>query len=65
MVKLFTNFLYRTLQNTLCLLSLIELQTFASNAVRIVNDRPLTTVSDQLDDLSPITSPFLGVKLCS
>ena len=44
--------------------SLIELQTFASDAVRIVNDRPLTTPSDQPNDLEPITpSCFLGQHL--
>ena len=44
--------------------SLIELQTFASDAVRIVNNRPLTTYSDQPNDLSPITpSSFLGQGL--
>ena len=46
MVKLFKNALYRTLQNTRRLLSLTELQTFASDAVRIVNDRLLTLLSD-------------------
>ena len=34
--------------------TLIELQTFVSDAVRIVNDRPLTTVSSVLYDLSPL-----------
>ena len=44
--------------------TLIELQTFASDAVRIVNDRPLTTPSDQPNDLLPITpSCFLGQHL--
>ena len=44
--------------------TLIELQTFASDAVRIVNDRPLTTPSDQPSDLEPITpSCFLGQHL--
>ena len=44
--------------------SLIELQTFFSDAVRIVNDRPLTTPGDQPDDLCPITpSSFLGQHL--
>ena len=41
--------------------SLIELQTFFIDAVRIVNDRPITTVSDHPNDLSPLTpSCFLG-----
>ena len=35
--------------------TLIELQTFASDAVRILNDCPLTTLSDQPNDLEPIT----------
>ena len=44
--------------------SLIELQTFASDAVRIVNDRPLTTLSDKPNDLKPLTpSCFLGQHL--
>ena len=44
--------------------SLIELQTFFSDAVRIVNDRPLTTLSDQPNDLAPISpSSFLGQEL--
>ena len=34
--------------------SLIELQTFFINAVRIVNDRPLTSVGNHPKDLSPI-----------
>ena len=43
---------------------LIELQTFTLDAVRIVNDRPLTTPSDQPNDLLPITpSCFLGQQL--
>ena len=44
--------------------SLIELQTFFIDAVRIVNDRPITTVSDHPNDLSPLTpSCFLGQHL--
>ena len=44
--------------------SLIELQTFMSDAVRIVNDRPLTTVSDNPNDLAPLCqSSFLGQQL--
>ena len=56
MLKLFKNALYRTRQNTRRLPFLIELQPFASDAARIVNDRPLTTLSDQSNDLSQITS---------
>ena len=45
---------------------LIKLQTYASDAVRIVNDRPLTTLRDQPNDLLVITpSCFLGQKLAS
>ena len=45
-------------------LSLIELQTFASDAMRIVNDRPLTTLSNKPNDLKPLTpSCFLGQHL--
>ena len=44
--------------------TLIKLQTFASDAVRIVNDCPLTTPSDQPNDQEPITpSCFLGQHL--
>ena len=64
MVKLFKTALHRVLQNTRRMPSLIELQTFFSDAVRIVNDRPLTTLSDQPNDLAPISpSSFLGQEL--
>ena len=64
MVNLFENALYRSLQSTCRLPSLIEPQTFASDAVRIVNNRPLTSLNDQSNDLSPITtSSFLGQDL--
>ena len=47
-----------------CKPSLIELQTFTSDAVRIVDDRPLTTLSCEPNDLAPITpSSFLGQNL--
>ena len=46
--------------------SLIELQTFMSDGVRIVNDRPLTTVSDMPNDLAPLCpSTCLGRQLAS
>ena len=45
MVKLFKNALRRVLQDVCRRPSLIELQTFVSDAVRIVNNRRLTTVS--------------------
>ena len=64
MVKLFKNALARVLQDVRRRPSLIELQTFVSDAVRIVNDRPLTTVSSHPNDLTPISpSPFLGQRL--
>ena len=64
MVKLFKNALSHVLENSRRRPSLIELQTFVSDSVRIVNDRPLTTLSDQPNDLSPITpSSFLGQQL--
>ena len=44
--------------------SLIELQTFVSDAIRIVNDRPLTLISDMPNDLTLLTpSCFLGQQL--
>jgi len=44
--------------------SLIEFQTFISDAIRIVNDRLLTSVSSLPNDLSPITpASFLGQQL--
>ena len=46
------------------MLTLFELQTFTLDAVRIVNDRPLTALSDHPNDLSPLTpSSFLGQQL--
>ena len=44
--------------------TLIELQTFTLDAVRIVNDRPLTALGDHPNDLLPLTpSSFLGQQL--
>ena len=64
MVKIFKSALNKTLENSRRTPNLIELQTFFLDAVRIVNDRPLTSVSDQPNDLSPITpSSFLGQHL--
>ena len=64
MVKLSKNALNKTMENARRTPALIELQTFVVDAVRIVNDRPLTTVSDQQNDLLPITpSCFLGPEL--
>ena len=64
MVKLFKNALLQVMGRARRKPTLIELQTFASDAVRIVNDRPLTTPRDQPNDLEPITpSCFLGQHL--
>ena len=64
MVKLFKSSLKRVLVSTRRKPSLIELQTFTLDAVRIVNDLPLTTVSDEPNDLAPICpSSFLGQQL--
>ena len=64
MVKLIKTALSQVLGEARRLPSLIELQTFVSDAIRIVNDRPLTTLSDTPNDLSPLTpSCFLGQQL--
>ena len=64
MVKLFKTALRQVIGRARHKPTLIELQTCASDAVRIVNDRPLTTLSDQPNDLLVITpSCFLGQKL--
>ena len=45
---------------------LIKLQTFVSDAERIVNDRPLTSVISHPKDLLPISpSSFLGQQLAA
>ena len=58
MVKLFKNALGRVIGEARRNPSLIELQTYVSDAVRIVNDRPLTSVSSQPDDLTSYFSLF-------
>ena len=64
MVKLFKTALNKVLSDTRRMPTLIELQTFTSDAVRIVNDRPLTALSDHPNDLLPLTpSSFLGQQL--
>ena len=64
MVKLSKNALLQVMGRARRKPTLIERQTFASDAVRIANDRPLTTPSDQPNDLEPITSScFLGQHL--
>ena len=61
MVKLFKTALRQVVGHARRLPNLIKLQTFTLDAVRIVNDRPLTTLSDQPNDLLPISpSCFLG-----
>ena len=56
MVKLFKTALSRVIGDARRKLSLIELQTFVSDAVQIVNDRPLTSVSSATNDLTPYLS---------
>ena len=64
MVKLFKNALNRAMGEVRRKPSLIELQTFFSDAMRIVNDRPLTSVSCEPNDLTAISpSSFLGQQL--
>ena len=64
MVKLFKNSLSKILFDAHRKPSLIALQTFFSDSVRVVDDLPLTTPSDQPNDLCPITpSSFLGQHL--
>ena len=64
MIKLFETTLSKVFNFSRRKPSLIELQTFTSDAVRIVNDRPLTTLSSAPNDLSPFSpSCFLGQRL--
>ena len=65
MVKLFKkNALAKVLSDTRRLPSLIQIQTFTSDAIRIVNDRSLTALSDEPNDISPSTpASFLGQQL--
>ena len=63
-VKLFKTALSRVIGDARRKPSLIELQTFVSDTFRIVNDRPLTSVSSAPNDLTPISpSSFLGQQL--
>ena len=55
MVKLFKTALCQVIGRARRKPTLIELQTYASDAARIVNDRPPTTLSDQPNDLLVIT----------
>ena len=64
MVKLIKRALVQVMGEARRKPSLIELQTYVSDAIRIVNDRPLTTLSDKPNDLKPLTpSCFLGQNL--
>ena len=60
MVKLFKSALNIPIATTRRMSSLFELQTFFINAVSIVSDRPITTVSDRLNELAPITPLSFG-----
>ena len=55
LVKLFKNVLNRVMGEVRRRPNLIELRTFFSDAVRIVNERPLTSVSSERKDLVPLT----------
>ena len=64
MVKLTKNSLGKVLEEVRRKPSSIELHAFVSDAVRIVNDRPLTAVSSVPNHLSPLTPAcFLGQQL--
>ena len=66
MMNLFKNALGRVIGQVRRKYSLIELLAFVSDAVCIVNDRPLTSVSSHPNDLPPIfLSSFLGQQLAS
>ena len=64
MVKLFKDAFNRVLYQSRRKPSHIEMQTFTSDAERVVNNRPLTSLSDEPNDLAIITpSFFLGQSL--
>ena len=64
LVKLIKTALSQVLGEARRLPCLIEWQTFVSDAIRIVNYLPLTTLSDTPNDLTPLTpSCFLGQHL--
>ena len=58
-VKLIISALNKTLGNSYHTPNLIKLQTFVVDAVRIVNEKPLTSMSDQSNNLSTITPSSL------
>ena len=63
-VKLFKSALNKTVDTTRRMPLLIEFQTFFVDALRFVNHRPIITISDQTNDLAPITpSSFSGQHL--
>ena len=64
MVKLFKKALNQTIESIRRTPTLIELQIFTIDAVRIINDRPISTVSDQPNDLAPITPHCSRHKVC-
>ena len=59
MVKQVKRILQRTLETATHKPSLMELITFCSNAVRVVNERPLTTLSDDSRDFAVVTPASL------
>ena len=64
MAKLFKTALRQVIERARRKPTLIELQTYASDIVRIINDRRLIPLSDQPNDLLVVTpSCFLGQKL--
>ena len=64
MIKLFKTLLTRIMNKICQKPSLIELQMFMSDAIWIVNDQPLTTISNMPNDLTPMCrSSFLGQQL--
>ena len=59
MVKQVKRILQRTLETAAYKPSLMELITFCSNAVRVVNERPLTALSDDPRDFAVVTPASL------
>ena len=59
MVKQVKRILQRTLETATHKPSLMELITFCSNAVQVVNERPLTVLSDDPRDFAVVTPASL------
>ena len=59
MVKQFKMIFHRVLGSSSHTPSLIELITFCSNSVRVVNERPITTLSDDPRDTTVVTPASL------